>query len=182
MALQIDYQFKLNGVTWKSGEFYTFNYQAWSNDPKPLIILFYRIRGINPKTGHQFRLLQGINMNYIPRSHRRLFLMQWQNYYETSNGNIKFTYEMMKKRFPWLKFGIRRYMTKPVYYIKNITPIPMDQVEDAVLSSFDKDFSKKVALELVQKHKRVMSRTKVRNKKTKSGIGQMIRNMFRGPR
>ncbi len=96
MALKIDYTFRHNGITWRSGHFYGFRYRAWSNDPKPLIILFYRITGINPNTGHQWRLLQGVNLNYIPRSHRRLFAAQWAHQYEQSNGNVKFTYDMLQ--------------------------------------------------------------------------------------
>jgi len=72
MALKIDYTFRHAGITFKSGHFYSFRYNAWRNDPKPLIILLYRITGIHPSTGHQWRLIQAINLNYIPRSHRRM--------------------------------------------------------------------------------------------------------------
>jgi hypothetical protein len=180
-GLKVDYTFRFNGLTWQSGYFYTFRYRAYQSDPIPLIILFYRITGINPSTGHQWRLIQGINMNYIPRSHRRLFLMQWQNYYETSRGNIKFTYEQMKRQYPYLRYGIRRYLTKPVYYIQKPYEIPMDKVEEAVLSTFDKDFSHKIKLELAKKYKEVSSNIKAHNRKVKKGLfggGNLFRSLF----
>ena len=181
MGLKVDYQFRLNGMEWNSGYFYTFRYRAYGQDPQPLIILFYRISGINPSTGHQWRLFQGVNMNYLPRSHRRLFLMQWQNYYETSGGNIKFTYDMMKRRFPFMRYAIRRYMTKPAYYVQNPYEIPMDKVEEAVMSTFDRDYSQKIKQELVQKYKDVMNNARSHNKKTRKGLfggGSLFRNLF----
>ena len=179
MALTISYTFNKNGITWQSGHFYSFRYQAWANDPIPLIILFYRIQGIHPTTGHQWRLLQGINLNYLPRSHRRLFINQWVYYYNQNNGNVRFTYQDMLRKYPWLRFGIRRYMTKPDYYIKNPVEIDIDHIEEAVLSTYDKDFSKKVAQEVTDKYHRVMARTKEQNAKTKKGLfGGIFRNIF----
>ena len=181
MGLKIDYTFKLNGIVWRSGYFYSFRYRAWNQDPTPLLILFYRITGINPSTGHQWRLLQGINLNYIPRSHRRLFLMQWQYHYEAGNGNIKFTYEMMKRQHPYLRFGIRRYMTSPPYYIRYPYEIPVEKVEDAVMSTFDKDYSIKLKQELAQKYRSARSNVKKHNKSVKKGLfggGGLFRNLF----
>ena len=178
--LNISYTFNKNGIVWQSGHFYSFRYQAWQNDPIPLIILFYRIQGIHPNTGHQWRLLQGVNLNYIPRTHRRLFINQWTWYYKQHNGNIRFTYEDMQRRYPWLRYGVRRYMTKPDYYIKNPVEIDIDNIEEAVLSTYDKDFSKKVAMEVTAKYNRVMTRTKEQNKKTNKGLfGGVFKNIFK---
>lgn len=181
MALQRHYTFRQNNITWRSGHFYQFRYQAWANDPRPMIILFYRITGINPNTGHQWRLIQGINLNYIPRSHRRLFVNQWQHYLDTNNGNIKFTYDDMKRRYPWLRYGIRRYLTKPSYYIKDAINIPIENIEEAVLSTYNKDFSRKLKQELVSKYRKTMDRTQVGNRKTQQGLmglGGAFRNVF----
>lgn len=180
MSLRIHYTFNFNNVTWRSGHFYSFRYNAWRNDPKPLIILFYRITGTHPNTGHQWRLIQGINLNYIPRSHRRMFVNQWMFYYEQNNGEIKFTYNDMKRRYPWLRFGIRRYVVKPTYRIQNPVEIPFENVEEAVLSTYDKDFSRKVKTELVSKYRRVMDRTREHNRKTTRGLfgGNVFRNIF----
>lgn len=179
MALKVDYTFNMNNTTWQSGHFYSFRYRAWANDPKPLIILFYRITGINPSTNHQWRLIQGINLNYIPRSHRKHFINQWTYYYKQNNGNVRFTYQDMQRRYGYMRYGIRRYLTKPTYYISNIVEIDIDNIEEAVLSTYDKDFSKKVAQELVGKYNKVMQRTKENNKKTKKGLfGGIFRNIF----
>lgn len=181
MALKVDYTFRSHGLLWRSGYFYTFRYRAWNQDPTPLIILFYRITGINPSTGHQWRLIQGVNMNYIPRTHRRFFIIQWQHNYEVNNGNLKFTYEIMKRRYPYLRFAIRRYMTKPIYYIQHPYEIPVDKVEDAVLSTFDKDYSHKIKLELAKKYKETRSNVRKHNKTVKKGLfggGSIFRNLF----
>lgn len=70
-------------------------------------------------------------------------------------------------------------MTKPDYYIKNPVEIDIDHIEEAVLSTYDKDFSKKVAQEVTDKYNRVMQRTKVQNQKTKKGLfGGIFRNIF----
>ncbi|MCK5016110.1 MAG: hypothetical protein KAS32_03480 [Candidatus Peribacteraceae bacterium] len=179
MALNIQYTFGQSGITWKSGNFYTFRYQGWANDPKPMIILFYRIQGINPDTGHQWRLIQGINLNYIPRSHRRLFVNQWQHHYEVNNGNVRFTYDDMKRRYPWLQHGVRRYLTKPTYYIKSPIEIGFDDIEEAVISTYSKDYSRKVKQELVDKYRRVQDRTKAANKKRSKGLfGGSFKSIF----
>jgi len=179
MALRVHYTFNHNGIKWDSGHFYSFRYAAWANDPKPLIIMFYRITGTHPNTGHQWRLIQGVNLNYIPRSHRRMFVNQWTHYYEQNNGNVKFAYDDMKRRYPWLRFGIRRYLTKPNRYIQNPVEIDFDNIEEAVVSTYDKDFSKKLKQELVSKYRRVKQRTRDHNKKTRKGLlGGVFKSLF----
>lgn len=70
-------------------------------------------------------------------------------------------------------------MTKPVYYIKNAVEIEIENIEEAVLSTYDKDFSRKVAQEVVSKYNRVTQRVKVQNKKTKQGLfGGIFRNIM----
>ena len=44
--------------------------------------------------------------------------------------------------------------------ITNIKPIPMENMEEAVVSSFDKDFSKKLKTDLAKKFKRVQKKRK----------------------
>ena len=181
MALKVSYTFKSHGLVWRSGYFYTFRYKAWNEDPEPLIILFYRITGINPSTGHQWRLIEGINMNLLPRSHRRLFLMNWQHYYDLNRGNLKYTYKMMQRQHPYMVYGIRRYMTKPVYYIQNPYEIPMDKVDDAVLSSFNKQYKFKISKELSKKYKEASYNIAQHNKKVNRGLfggGSLFRNLF----
>lgn len=178
MALSIDYEWNSNGIRWKSGYFYKFRYNAWRNDPEPLVIVLYRIRGIHPTSGHQWNLIQAINFNYIPQSHRKMFLKIWMNYYTQMNGNIRFTYQNVSRQFPFLKFGIRRYVLKPDYRIQRPVVIDPENIEGAVVSSFDKDFSDKVKMDLVQKYNRVSGRVATTNKKTVAGINGMPNKGF----
>jgi hypothetical protein len=177
MALTIDTDFRMNGVRWRSGHIYTFRYNAWQHDPNPTIILMYRIRGIHPNTGHQWRLIQGINFSYIPRSHRKVFASQWLETFAESNGNAEFTYSLMKRRYPWMSIGIRRYLTKPAYYIQNPEEIPPESMEDAIIDTWMKDFSKKVKLDLMKKYRSVKKDLKKHNK---NPFGSFLKKVFRG--
>lgn len=176
MALQVDYEFKMNGIMWKSGHIYTFRYQAWQHDPRPTIILFYRIRGIHPNTGHQWRLIQGINFSYIPRPYRKQFASYWLEVFGESDGNTRFTYQMVERRFPWLKIGVRRYMYKPAYYIQGPEEIPPHGMEDAIIDTWAKDFSKKVKIDLMKKYHAVKKQVKKHNK---NPFGGFLRTLFR---
>ena len=183
MALSVSYTFNKNGMVWQSGHFYSFRYSAWRNDPIPLVILLYRVQGIHPNTGHQHRYIQAINLNYIPRSFRKAFANQWIYYFEQTRGNVRLTWEDVKRKYPYLRYGVRRYFTKPDYYIVNPVEIDIDNVEEAVLSTYNKDFSKKVAQEVVAKYNNSMQRAKEHNKKTNKGLfggglGAVFRNIF----
>jgi hypothetical protein len=74
MSLKIYKKIKHNNVVFREGYCYRFNYAAFENDPQPLIFFISAIKGIHPRTGHQWRLMQGININYIPRKDRRRFV------------------------------------------------------------------------------------------------------------
>lgn len=60
------------------------------------------------------------------------------------------------KRYPRLKYSVRRYFFKPNYYIKDLKEIPINEIEKYVVSSWHKDFSKKVKVSLLNKFRRVM--------------------------
>ena len=140
MALKISYKLKHNGVLLRSGHFYTFDYTAYENDPSPMIIFISAIQGINPKTGHQWRLIQGINMNYIPRSDRKNFLEIWNKHFDKTN-DVKFTWNVVKSKFPYLKLSIRRFMLKPKYYIRKLKYIEPENLQKEMVKSLHKDFS-----------------------------------------
>jgi hypothetical protein len=166
MALKPVYTKRLKGVTLRSGYFYRFKYHAWHNDPKPVIIFMSAITGIH-RSGHQWRLIQGINFTYIPRALRKRFLRQWMKELDRK-GKKNFTWQKVLAKYPYLKPAIRRYMLKPVYYIKNLEEIPLDNVEKVVVSTFSKDFSKKIRTSLMSKFKRVLfNRNKAKKKKRK---------------
>lgn len=159
MGLKRVYKKRFKGVNLQSGHFYKFKYQAWEHDPKPTVIFMYSIEGINTNTGHQWRIFQCINFTYIPRAQRKRFLKQWMKELEKP-GNIKFTYQKMVAKWPYLKGATRRYFFKPNYYIRNLEEIPFDQVEKAVISTWSKDFSKKITTSLLSKWKKALTKRK----------------------
>jgi len=161
MAIKADLKWRSHGVTWKSGHVYQIgHYQGWENDPSPTLIVMYRLSGINPSTGHQWRFIQGINMTYIPRAIRKQFAQHWARELERTNGNIEFTWDLVQNRYPYLEKAVRRYFYKPSYYIKNVKAIPFDEMESVIVSTWSKDFSKKVRVTLAQKYRAVMGRNK----------------------
>jgi len=164
MGLKHVYTKRFKGVTLRSGYFYRFKYHAWHNDPKPVIIFMSAITGIHD-SGHQWRLIQGINFTYIPRAMRKRFLKAWMKELDKP-GKKKFTWLKVLAKYPYLKPAVRRYMIKPVYYIKNLEEIPLDNVEKVVISTFSKDFSKKVKSALMNKFRKVLlNRNKSKKKK-----------------
>ena len=84
--------------------------------------------------------------------------------YLQSTNNVKFTWELVKRKYPWLKVAVRRYFFKPTYFISDLKEVPLDQVQKVVISTWSKDFSKKVKATLINKFRNVM-RNKGRAKK-----------------
>lgn len=119
----------------------------------------YSLEGTHPNTGHQWRFLQGINFTYIPRSIRRQFANQWKEVITRTN-NPKFTWEMVKRRYPYLENAVRRYFIKPNYYITDLIEIPFDDMEKVIVSTWSKDFSKKIKISLLSKFRNIMRRRK----------------------
>lgn len=167
MPLKRVYKKKFKGVTLETGHFYKFKYQAWENDPKPTIIFMYSIEGIHPNTGHQWRIIQAINFSYIPRAMRKRFLKDWMKELDKP-GQIKFTWIKLLARWPYLKPAIRRYFFKPNYYIQKLEEIPIDQAEKIIISTWMKDFSKKITTSILSKFKKaIVSRQEDKRKKDK---------------
>ena len=126
---------------------------AFEHDPIPTYIHMYSFSGRHPNTGRQWRFLQGINLNYIPRSDRKRFVNQWVKVFEKSKGNILFTYKMAKRFFPYMDIAIRRYFYSPAYYIKNLKEVPVEDYQKIVIGSWHKDFSKTAYFQLIKKYK-----------------------------
>lgn len=161
MALRRNYNKRFKGVSMRSGHFYKFKYTAWENDPRPTIILMYALEGTHPNTGNQFRFFQAINFTYIPRTVRKRFLNEWMRIYQSGNPNdLRFTWELIKRKYPWLKIAVRRYFFKPNYYMTALEEIPIDRIEKEVISTWNKDFSKKVKTALINKFRNVFKRRK----------------------
>lgn len=141
MALKVSYNFKQGGVTLKSGNLYKFSYQAFEHDASPVVLYLNSITGIHPKTGHQHRYHQAINLNYVPRTSRAKFVEVWMAEMLKNRGNVKLTWDRVKTQYPYLKEFIRRYMSKPRYYIRGLEYIPPDKAQDEVVRTLFKDYS-----------------------------------------
>jgi hypothetical protein len=152
MALTVYKQIKHDKVTWKSGHFYKFKYNAYENDPNPIIIFISAIKGIHPNTGHQWRLIQGINLNYVPRGDRKQFVTLWKTNLE-KNTPLNFTWQIVKSKYPYLTKSIRRYMLKPDYYIRDSKYISVLEVDAEVVKSWGSDFSSSVKRTIASKIK-----------------------------
>jgi hypothetical protein len=129
----------------------------------------YSIEGTHPNTGHQWRILQAINFTYIPRGIRKRFMDIWLKELQRSR-NIKFTWQKVLTRYPFLKIGVRRYFFTPTYYIKSLEEIPLDQVEKAVVSTYGKDFAKKIRTAILSKWAKILGRRKEENRKRRRKI------------
>lgn len=176
MALKIDRKFKFKNIQWKSGHLYRFRYSAWQEDPEPLVILLYRFRGRHPKTGHEWRFIQALNMNYVPRHIRKNFIINWTKTLERNNGNVLLTWDEIKFKYPGLAKSdcIRRYFYKPNYYIKKPESIPINNMEEAVVSSWHKDFSKKMKLALTRKKRQAKKKRKDRSDNVRNVLSRLF--------
>lgn len=166
MALRHIYRKKFKGVTLRTGHFYRFKYQAWENDPKPTVIFMSSIEGIHQNSGHQWRVLQCINFTYIPRALRKRFLRSWMKELDKP-GDIRFTWKKVQARWPYLQRAVRRYFFKPSYYIMNLKEIPFDEAEQAIISTWSRDFSKKITTALISKFKKSLKSRNIFGKKKK---------------
>lgn len=154
MALKMSFKHKHGKVTMLSGNFYKFKYQGFQHDPEPHIIFINKIEGIHPTTGHEHRYIQAINLSYIPRQDRKKFVDDWILNYSKSK-NIKFTWQLIKKKYPYIQFGIRRYFWKPPYYMSKMEHLDtIDKINKAIVGNWAKDFSKKLKMKLAQFFKR----------------------------
>jgi hypothetical protein len=159
MAIRRVEKKKFKGVTVKSGYIYRFKYQAWENDPQPVVIMMYALDGIHPRSGHQWRFFQAINFTYVPRAMRKQFVQAWIREYSRTK-NLRFTWEKVKRQYPYVQHAVRRYFFKPTYYITDLEEIPFDEWEKTVVSTWAKDFSKKVKSSLINKFRRVLGNRK----------------------
>lgn len=116
----------------------------------------YAIEGIHPNSGNQWQLFQAINFSYIPRNQRKRFLKEWKKKLER-NENIKLTWIKIKSRYPYLKNALRRYHYRPSYRIRNLKEIPFDDIDRVVVSTWSKDFSKKITTAIRSKFKQALN-------------------------
>ncbi len=122
----------------------------------------YALEGNHPRTGNQWRFFQGINFTYIPRSMRRQFARDWVRTLERTRGNVRFTWELVQRRYPYLKNAVRRYFYRPTYYIRDLNEVPLEDIEKVVVSTWSKDFSKKLKASLISKFRKALRATRGR--------------------
>lgn len=159
MALQIHMSKNVNGVRWKSGHIYSFSYTAWTQDPTPTVIYMYSFSGTHPTTGREWRFHQCINFSYLPRPVRRQFAQVWLREWQRNNGNMEFTWNRVLQEFPQMKDAVRRYFYTPSTYITKAMEIPLEDMEDVIVSTWSKDFSKKVKASVINKYKQAMKKS-----------------------
>ncbi len=154
MAIKMSYTHKHGNVTMRSGEFYKFKYQGYKHDPSPHVIFINKLEGIHPTTNNQWRFMQCINLNYIPRQDRRKFVDDWIKL-QTKSKDTKITWQLIKRKYPYIAFGIRRYFWKPPYYIGKLEHLDtIDKIEKTIVGNWAKDFSKMIRMKLAQFFKR----------------------------
>lgn len=61
------------------------------------------------------------------------------------SGNIRFHWQKVLAKYPYIRMGIRRYQFMPKEYITKLEEIPNERIEKEVIKSLPKDFSKKIA-------------------------------------
>ncbi len=130
-------------VSFKSGHVYRFKYLNYENDPEPTIICINAIRGIHPKTRRMHNYIQGINFTYIPRNQRKAFAKVWKETLDRNKGHTLLTWKLIKRKWPWMKLAIRRYVLG-AGYIRNPREFLGDEMEIAIIGTWRKDFSKRM--------------------------------------
>jgi hypothetical protein len=144
MSLSVFYSITHQGMHMKSGHCYHFGYSRYENDPHPVIFFINGIIGTNPRTGHFWNLIQGINLNYIPKNYRLRFVEMWKPVV-TVGANMLVTWRRIQGQFPFLRgkggmIPIRRYLLGPGKYIVAPRWIPAESYQRVVLQGMTQDY------------------------------------------
>lgn len=152
------------GMVWfKSGHFYSFHYKQYANDPIPTVIMLNHVSGTHENTGHKHNYIQCINLSYIPRNFRKKFVNAWLPALERNRGNVRLTWDIVVKKWPFLTVAIRRYIVRRnlIMYAREI---PFDKVMEEVISTSSRDFSRASVKRLVEMTDRLKKRNPVAHK------------------
>ena len=156
MALRVHFKANFQGITLQSGQIYSFAYTGFQHDPAPTIIFLYWMSGTHPNTGHQWRFFQAINLNYLSRTYRINFVKNWvQTLYTTRN--LKMTWNKLSRMFPDMKFATRRYFYKPTRYVQSLRAVPLERVEEEVVGSLYKDYSRQARIAFWTQTRKIQS-------------------------
>jgi len=175
MAIRRIYEITYRGTKLRGGHFYTFDYDRYENDPSPMILLMYEVKGIHPRTKHYHSYLQGWNLSYIPKKLRRAAVEQFMRMAARKRPEVAFSgwkYDAHRKHirigwkwFPaYMELAIRRYLTAPPGHIKGLKEIPFEYIETALMDIEHKDYFRKAA---AQRARRLLQRNVFRISKKK---------------
>jgi hypothetical protein len=144
MSLRVFYSITYQGMHLKSGHCYHFGYSRYENDPHPIIFFLNAIVGTNPNTGHLWNLIQGINLNYVPKNSRLKFVQMWKPVV-TMGANMLMTWRRIQGQMPFLRgrggmIPIRRYLLGPGRYIVSPRWVPAESYQRVVLQGMTKDY------------------------------------------
>jgi len=142
------------GLTWvRTGHLYSFRYKRFQYDPEPTVIVLYAVGGTHPKTGNRHNYIQAINLNYITRGKRREFVAAWTQMLKQYGGNVIFTWNMVKRKYPYLQVAFRRYSLDRGIIVK-LKEIPLEEINQAVVGTWAKDYSKQAMMSLISKYRK----------------------------
>jgi hypothetical protein len=158
MAIKYEFIKRHGGVTLKSGDICKMAYHGYHEDPRPLIIFLYATSGYHPNTKHEHHYIQGINLNYISRAFRKTFVKDWLESFDRRNRNTKLTYNDMKLKYSFMDGVTRRYLYKPTYYLKKLELVTPDRIEEEVVGSLIRDYSKALHRSLFSAYRRAQIR------------------------
>lgn len=151
MTLMQRYIKKEKTFWFRTGYIYSFRYKNYENDPTPTIIVINAISGKHPVTGHKHNYLQGINFSYIPRGRRKWFINKWRTVMEKYNGNVRFTWPFIVRKYPWMIIAIRRYLLG-MNYIKKPIHIKYEFLDKYVEQKIIRDYSQQAILNTIKKN------------------------------
>ncbi len=141
------------GMVWvRSGHILKFRYKKFEHDPEPTVICLYALKGTHPNTGHRWNLLECINLNYIPRTFRKQFCNIWIKILDEYKGNTIFTWEIVKRRYPFMVIACRRYLLDG-RNITEIKEIPIEDIHNVVVSTWFKDYSRNIMYDMLARFK-----------------------------
>jgi hypothetical protein len=98
------------------------------------------VHGSHPKTGHVHQYIQAINLSYVSRNYRKKFVEEWIEIFNRNNGRVKLTWDLVSKKYPYLKFAVRRYLVKQ-NFIRYGKEIKNEDIEKEVISTWLRDYS-----------------------------------------
>lgn len=129
--------FKVNNISFVPGNIYVFQYKNYVTPnyvPDRIIgspvtyLHMYAFNEVNRKTGHQWKVIEGICLDYVEQAYLRNFLKSWYNMNKLNNGKSAYYTWEQAKNTP-MHEGIRRYVYDPPRaHIYNISKVDFPDI------------------------------------------------------